>query len=336
MPTNLSFESFEEVIGVKVINANASCTSDVGDPVATTVAKLINYVTGINTILENLRVQLDTLSYLNDLIADTVGKGVMSKAKAKLIDEAHPDFLSTIAHINDFTEIPSKTNLETVSRYLNSKVVDTKDKIVTIFGNDMFKSLMSFITITKENDIPAILKAMADSQNVLKEAYPIVSVTKALTVFKDGLLYKACDFLLDDNYLSMVEKSIIDDLDYNKFKVTVDNLKTLITRWAEIEQVTPVSTFSYKQVLEYLIAFPLDVYSENYKGYMEVIQQVVNTKKLSDGDVNYKNIIVEYTVNEKRLGNLNVYLTCIIKILVINYILNSVNSINMDYLYKTK
>lgn len=336
MSTSLSFESFEEAIGVKVINANTSCTSDVGDPIATTVAKLINYVTDINTILDNLRVQLDTLSYLNALTADTVGKGVMSKAKAKLIDEAHSDFLSTVAHINDFTEMPSKTNLEVVKRFLDSKTTDTKDKIVTIFGNDMFKTLLSFITITKENDIPGILSNMGESQLALREAYPIVSVTKALTVFKDGLLYKACDFLLDDNYMSMVEKSLIDDLDFNKFKVTVDNLKTLVARWAEIEQVTPVSTFSYKQLLDYLIAFPVDGYSENYSGYMEVIQQIVNTKKLSDGDVNYKNIIVDYTVNEKRLTNLNVYLTGIIKILVINYIMNAVNSINMDYLYKTK
>jgi hypothetical protein len=65
---------------------------------------------------------------------------------------------------------------------------------------------------------------------------------------------------------------------------------------------------------------------------MEVIQQVINTKKLSDGDINYKNIIVDYTVNEKRLSDLHVYLTGIIKILVINYIINSVNSINQDYL----
>lgn len=336
MSASLSFESFEEAIGVKVINTNTSCTSDVGDPIATTVAKLINYVSDINTILDNLCAQLDTLSYLNELIGDTVGKGVMSRAKAKRIDEAHSDFLSTIAHINDFTELPSKANLEVVKRFLDSKVIDTKDKIVTIFGNDMFKSLMSFITITKENDVPAILRNMADDQNTLREAYPVVSVTKALTVFKDGLLYKACDFLLDDNYMSMVEKSLIDDLDFNKFKVTVDNLKTLIARWAEIEQVTPVGTFTYKQILDYLIAFPLDVYTENYSGYMEVIQQVVNTKKLSDGDVNYKNIIVDYTVNEKRLCNLNVYLTGIIKILVINYIMHAVNSINTDYLYKTK
>ncbi len=93
MSASLSFESFEEAIGVKVINTNTSCTSDVGDPIATTVAKLINYVSDINTILDNLCTQLDTLSYLNELIGDTVGKGVMSRAKAKRIDEAHSDFL---------------------------------------------------------------------------------------------------------------------------------------------------------------------------------------------------------------------------------------------------
>ena len=40
MSTGLVFESFEETIGVNVINADNSCTNDVGDPIATTVAKL--------------------------------------------------------------------------------------------------------------------------------------------------------------------------------------------------------------------------------------------------------------------------------------------------------
>ena len=91
MSNGLIFESFEETIGVNVINADNSCTNDVGDPTATTVAKLINYVTDVKSILVKLDEQTDTLSYLNDLNADIVGKGLMSKAKAKLIDEAHPD-----------------------------------------------------------------------------------------------------------------------------------------------------------------------------------------------------------------------------------------------------
>ena len=36
MSTGLVFESFEETIGVNVINADNSCTNDVGDPAIVT------------------------------------------------------------------------------------------------------------------------------------------------------------------------------------------------------------------------------------------------------------------------------------------------------------
>ena len=332
MSNGLIFESFEETIGVNVINADNSCTNDVGDPTATTVAKLINYVTDVKSILVKLDEQTDVLSYLNDLNADIVGKGLMSKAKAKLIDEAHPDFLSTVANINDFTDLPSKTNVQMVTRFLNSKIIDTKDKIVPVFGNDMFKLLMSFITIIKENSIEDVLHNIKESQSFLAAAQAMVAETKALAVFKDGSLYKVGAFLLDDEYLSMVERSLIDNLDFNKFKVTVDNLKTLVTRWSELELNTDVKSYSYNQLIEHLVNFPVDQYSEHCTGYIEFIQQVINTKKLSDGDVNYKSTLVDYVIKEERLGKLDMYMGNLVKVMVINYILNAVNSINVEYL----
>ncbi len=332
MSNGLIFESFEEAIGVNVINTDNSCTNDVGDPIATTVAKLINYVTDVKAILVNLDEQTDILSYLNDLNEDIVGKGLMSKAKAKLIDEAHPDFLSTVANINDFTDIPTKTNVQVTARFLSSKIIDTKDKIVSVFGNDMFKLLMSFITIVKENSIEEVLRNIKESQSVLASAQVMVAETKTLAVFKDGSLYKVGAFLLNDEYLSMVERSLIDNLDFNKFKVTVDNLKTLVTRWSELELNADVKSYTYNQLIEHLVQFPVDQYAEHCNGYVEFIQQVINTKKLSDGDVNYKNILVDYVVKEERLGKLDMYMGNLVKVMVINYILNAVNTINVEYL----
>lgn len=332
MPTGLVFESFEETIGVNVIDADNSCTNDVGDPIATTVAKLINYVTDVKSILVKLDEQTDVLSYLNDLNADIVDKGLMSKAKAKLIDEAHPDFLSTVANINDFTDLPSKTNVQLVTRFLNSKIIDTKDKIVPVFGNDMFKLLMSFMTIVKENNIEDVLRNIKESQSVLATSQTMIAETKSLAVFKDGSLYKVGSFLLDDNYMSMVERSLIDNLDFNKFKVTVDNLKTLITRWSELETAADIKAYSYNQLIDHLVNFPVDQYAEHCGGYIEFIQQVINTKKLSDGDVNYKETLVDYVVKEDRLGKLDMYMGNLVKVMVINYILNAVNSINVEYL----
>ncbi len=332
MSTGLIFESFEEAIGVNVINTDNSCTNDVGDPIATTVAKLINYVTDVKAILVNLDEQTDVLSYLNDLNEDIVAKGLMSKAKAKLIDEAHPDFLSTVANIDDFTDIPTKTNVQMAARFLNGKLVDTKDKIVSVFGNDMFKLLMSFITIIKENNIKDVLHNIKESQSFLAIAQVMVAETKTLAVFKDGSLYKVGTFLLNDEYLSMVERSLIDNLDFNKFKVTVDNLKTLVTRWSELELNIDVKSYTYNQLIEHLVQFPAEQYAEQYNGYVEFIQQVINTKKLSDGDVNYKNILVDYVVKEERLSKLDAFMGNLVKVMVVNYILNTVNSINVEYL----
>lgn len=332
MSNGLIFESFEESIGVNVINANNSCVSDVGDPVATTVAKLINYVTDIKSILVKLDEQIDVLSYLNDLNADIVGKGLMSKAKAKLIDEAHPDFLSTVANINDFTDLPSKTNVQAAARFLNSKSIDTKDKIVSIFGNDMFKLLTNFNTVIKENDVESVIYNIKQSQSVLAAAQTMVAETKTLAVFKNGFLYKAGAFLLNDEYQSMLERSLIDNLDFNKFKVTVDNLKTLVTRWSELELDADVKSYTYNQLINHLVLFPADQYAEQCSGYIEFIQQVINTKKLSDGDINYKNILVDYVVKEDRLSKLDAFMGNLVKAMVVNYIINSVNTINVEYL----
>ena len=214
--SSLSFESVEQILGVELNTANSGGqVTEINDKDVFFIEKsVVPYCKEISEHINTLRKVTDEYLYVNDLIEDLCKRNAINKAYVNSINESFPELLTNVAHINDFTDILSKTNIAVIQRFLDGKKNQLKDNIYVIYKDNIFNTAMSLFSSFMKVDHEGVNR---DCINSLKEHFNSLVSNKELAIFKEGELLTLARNALSSDFIELVKKVGLKDIDTNKY-----------------------------------------------------------------------------------------------------------------------
>lgn len=332
MTLKLGFESTEEILGLVVAKPDIK-NSEQELPIHTDVTICIGILKSIREGIIQLEKHLDSYCYLADTIDAIKTKNAISKATVKSIDELYPELLGTVAHINDFTDIPTRTGLDTLFRFLNNKLNEVKDQILVIYTDNVFKYIEKLNTLLSTIDTTVIKNELLATMINVTNSSNILAAKKCLTIFKDGVLHKVMDSLFVQEYRDALKLLNIQNLDIATIDEHVDYIHKLLELLTEVAPDIDTGLCStYNGLMNILCSQDNETIATDVANVIEIVNYIVNEKKLIADPSTYRDTLVSKIIVNPYILKMDKQAAIIAKYLVLKALFDEVLYLNCEYL----
>lgn len=332
MTLKLGFESTEEILGLVVAKPDIK-NSEQELPIHTDVTICTGILKSIREGIIQLEKHLDSYCYLADTIDAIKTKNAVSKATVKSIDELYPELLGTVAHINDFTDIPTRTGLDILTRFLDKKLNEVKDQILVTYTDSVYKHIEKLNTITATIDPVVVNNQLTDMKTNLNKTIESLSNKKCLMVFKDGVLHKVMDSLFVQEYREALKVLNIPGLDMSSVDKHINYIKKLLSLLAEIDPNIDLSLCeSYGGLLKAMLAISENEICSELSKVAEVTDYIVSEKKLVTEPATYRDTLVTKVLSNPYVLKMDKQTAQVAKYLLVKALFEEVLDMNFRHL----
>lgn len=332
MTLKLGFESTEEILGLAVSKPDIK-NIEQDMPMYSDVSIVVGIFRSIREGLVQLEKQLDSYCYLVDTTESIKSKNSVTKSIVKSIDEIYPDLLGTVAHINDFTDIPTKTGLDILTRFLDGKVNEVKDQILVTYTDSVFKYIEKLNTVLTTIDPTVIKNEMLATMVNVNNTKQLLMAKKCLTIFKDGVLHRVIDSLFTQEYRDALKLLNIQKLDMASVDEHIVYIQKLIELLKEISPEIDSELFStYGGLINVLCVQNDQSVAENIAKVAEITSYIVNEKKLITEPATYRDTLVSKILVNPYLLKMDKQIAEVAKYLIFKALASEVIYMNSEYL----
>lgn len=317
MSLNISFESEEEILGIVVNKPDETVTVLVSDGLSP-VTGLVECHNIINQSIVILTKYIDDHKYISDILKILSENGFINKTMVNNINNVFPDLLGSKVNINDFTDASSKTNIQVVINFLIEKLNQIKDNILVSYTEGVYKNLESFIN--KINSICLSSLEEKLSNHKLQAQLNLKELTEngKVAIFKDGVLYKAVDCLLDPTFIDLLKIAPIANLNINELINKISIIKKVLDIHDNICPNTLLNKdSSYSELMSYLANLDIHETIEHLDTFKTIIADILNEKKLLGSEGNIRDTLVSKVLDSQYLNDLDNYVCRYIRILIL-------------------
>ncbi len=313
---SLVFETIEDILGINVIKPTEVSGGSASHSDEVALNKLIKTKDNIKFHIVTIEKLKNDLIYVTDILSGVCIRSTVNKVLVNSINETFPELLSVTANINDFTDIPSKTNVSIVINFLENRVSIIKDELI-IVHNELIKLLEDIKITIKLNT--NLYEEMECNKDLITHDIIEFSTDKRLQVFKDGELYKLYTYVLNDKVIEIVKlTTFIDNLDINKLVIAKDAVFKLLHMLESIDSSVGINTASnYDQVLIFLSKLNINDLIDEYNTANNIITSILNERKLLVDINSYRKDLVNVILKTNDISKLDTIVNNIAKILCI-------------------
>ena len=325
---SLVFETIEDILGIGVIKPDEVSSDSTDQGQNPSLNRLIKDRDNVKTHIVTIERLKHDFTYINDLITGVGLKGAVNKSLVVSINETFPELLATVVNINDFTDIPTRTNINVITNFLEGKANLLKDELIVAY-NELIKSLEDIENVTKANASKDLYGQLADAKDCIIYDSETISNNKSLQVFKDGELFKLYNNALNNNVLATLKLVPIDKLDLNTLIIRRNSVVNTLELLESIDNSTGLTKdSSYDVVLSYLAQLDIDAIINQYNTDRDIVTNILNERRLLVDVKTYRKDVVNKISETSDIFRLDVIANSIAKVLCLHTLYANVTKLN--------
>lgn len=333
MSLNISFESEEEILGI-VVNKP-------GDTVASNqlsnldelskITVVVDYHKNISQYIVILNKSIDNHQYIVDLLVTLNKTNSINKAMVDYINNVFPDLLGSKVNRDDFTDTPTRTNIQVIINFLIEKLNQINDDILVSYTDGVYRNLEAFINRTNSICLVDLESNFNDKKSLAAKQLDEIDKNNRIAVFKDGVLYKAIDHVLNPVFIDSLKLVSIPELDLGSLTTKTNTLKKLLEIHDNICPNTLINKdATYRELLVYLANLNIYEVIEHLGMFRDIMVGIVNEKKLLGTEGNIRDSLVSKVLENRYLNDLDFYVCRYIHVMILNYLYGEALSIAED------